>query len=395
MRIAMCFQSCHRRGGIERVVLETANFLAGRGHDVHLFAHDWDASLLHPAVQCHPVRVLEHAPGLIQMLAYALFSRRTLAAMDPAPDVVGVFGIQCPSGVLWVPSVHGAWLRICRENRSFLGRLKQRCNPFHAVTLALDRFYFQQRRYTKLLALTEDVRADLMSLYKVPKEDIKILPYGYAENEFSIEARKKHRVRVRKELGYADSDRVVIFVANESKRKGFAPLLRAVASLEDTRVHILAVGRLDPAECREEIARLGYTDRVHFTGPSGDVAPLYSAADVFALPTQYEAWGLVIIEAMACGLPVVTSRLAGAAVAVREGETGRLVNNPSDSREIADALRPMLDGKHVTAEEISASVADYKWPSIFDRYEEALAASAKQTVREPVEEPARSPVPIT
>jgi len=390
MRIALYYPGCHRRGGIERVVLECANFLSSRRHDVHLYASEWDAELLHPDITCHHIRSVGRFPALA-MLGYAFFSRRALAAMDPAPDVVGVFGVQCPPvGVLWVPSVHGAWLNISRRSRGLVARLKQRCNPFHSVVLAFERRYFGGRKYAKLLAHTEDVRSDLESLYNVPAKDVAILPNGYSESEFNIEARQAYRAAVRKDLGYAGSDRVVIFVANELERKGFGPLLRAVASLEDPRVRILAVGRLDPVSYREEIERLGMSQRVHFTGPSGKVAPFYAAADVFALPTQYEAWGLVIIEAMACGLPVLTSRLAGAAVAIREGETGRLLEEPRDSREIAAALRPLLNGEHASPETICASVADYKWSRIFIRYEEALAACA---IPRPAAAPARDRVP--
>jgi len=376
MRIAVFYPGCHRRGGIERVILECANFLSGRGHDVHLYASEWDAELLHPAVVCHCVRTVCRFPAAA-MIGYAFFSRRALAAMDPKPDVVGVFGVQCPPGaLLWVPSVHGAWLKISRRSRNLPARLKQLCNPFHSVVLAFERLYFGGRKYMKLLAHTAAVRSDLISLYDVPPEDVAILPNGYSDAEFNISARQAHRAAVREELGYSKSDRVVLFVANELERKGFGPLLRAIASLDDPRIHILAVGRLDPGSYQDEIERLGVSPRVRFTGSSGKVAPFYSAADVFALPTQYEAWGLVIIEAMACGLPVLTSRLAGAANAIREGETGRLVEDPRDSREIAAALRSLLDGEHASPEEISASVANYKWSRILIRYEEMLAACA-------------------
>jgi UDP-glucose:(heptosyl)LPS alpha-1,3-glucosyltransferase len=150
-----------------------------------------------------------------------------------------------------------------------------------------------------------------------------------------------------------------------------------VASLEDPHLHILAVGRLDAGSYRDEIERLGMSRRVCFAGSSGRIARFYAAADLFALPTQYESWGLVIIEAMACGLPVLTSRLAGAAVAVRDGETGRLIEEPDNVREIGEGLRSLLAGRHASPEEISASVADYKWSRIFIQYEEALAASAR------------------
>jgi UDP-glucose:(heptosyl)LPS alpha-1,3-glucosyltransferase len=391
MRIALFFPGCHRRGGIERVVLECANFLARRGHDVHLFASEWDAELVHPGIVCHQVRAVSRI-SIFAMLGFAFFSRRALAAMSPAPEVVGVFGVQCPpGGVLWVPSVHRAWLNISQQRRGFTARLKQRCNPFHAVVLAFERLCFGGRKYLKLLAHTEDVRSDLMSIYGVPTEDADILPNGYSEAEFNIEAREANRACVREELGYAELDRVVIFVANELERKGFGPLLRAAAALEDPRVKMLAVGRLDPAPYRDEIKRLGMSGRVHFTGASDKVARFYAAADVFALPTQYEAWGLVIIEAMACGLPALTSRLAGAAIAIREGETGRLVDDPDDAREIAAALRPLLNGEHASAKDISASVADYKWSRIFIRYEQALAGCAR---RNPAAVPSVAPAEV-
>ncbi|HEX4086712.1 MAG TPA: glycosyltransferase family 4 protein [Chthoniobacteraceae bacterium] len=377
MRIALFYPACHRRGGIERVLLECANFLSHRGHEVHLFASEWDAALLDPAITCHRIpRLGGFAPTA--MLGYAFHSRRALAAMDPAPDAVGVFGVQCPpGGVFWVPSVHAEWLRISRS-RGILARLKQRCNPAHPVILALERFHFGGRKDAKLLAHTDDVRRDLMAHYNVPSGDVAILPNGFSETEFNLDARAANRSAVRKSLGFAETDRVIIFVANELERKGFGPLVRATASLEDPRVHLLAVGRLDPAVYRDEVERLGLSGRVHYTGPSGSVAPYYAAADVFALPTQYEAWGLVIIEAMACGLPVLTSRIAGAAVAIRDGETGRLLSEPRDSGEIAAALRELIAGRHWSPEAISASVDEYQWSRIFLRYEEALAGCIRR-----------------
>ena len=124
-----------------------------------------------------------------------------------------------------------------------------------------------------------------------------------------------------------------------------------------------------------EIARLGMTDRVQWTGPTNDVARYYAGADVFALPTQYEAWGLVIVEAMACGLPVLTSRLAGASIAVREAQTGFLLDDPRSVAEIAAKLDPLIAGVYPEREVIAESVADYAWDRILIRYEEILRDS--------------------
>jgi UDP-glucose:(heptosyl)LPS alpha-1,3-glucosyltransferase len=113
-------------------------------------------------------------------------------------------------------------------------------------------------------------------------------------------------------------------------------------------------------------------DRVRFVGPSDDVAQYYAAADVFALPTEYEAWGLVIVEALASGLPVVTSRLAGAAVAIVDGRTGVLLDDPRNVESITAALGTILSGRCESAGRISESVEPYTWDHVLPRYEQIL-----------------------
>lgn len=353
------------------MVFECARFLASKDHDVTVIANEFETGALH-GVRCHkvPKRWGGSVPGLFE---FRHESSRAVASTKPVPDVLGTFGVQCPpGGVFWVPSVHAAWINTCETSRAAYRRLRQRCNPFHPVILAMERYHFAGRRYRKLIALTPDVKRHLMEFYGVPDSDVSELPNGFSASEFSMENRGTFRPAVRRELGYTDRDRVVIFVANELERKGFLPLLRAMAQLDDPRVRLLAVGRLDPRGCMREIARLGMSGRVHFTGPTSEVARYYAAADVFALPTQYEAWGLVIVEAMASGLPVLTSRLAGAAVAVREPLSGRLLDDPKGVDEIASKLAPLIAGDHGSSEAISESVAEYQWSRVLKCYEGTL-----------------------
>jgi UDP-glucose:(heptosyl)LPS alpha-1,3-glucosyltransferase len=354
-------------------MLECANFLAGRGHQTHVYATDWEADSLHPDVIRHSVPV-PMRPALRRLLGFARRSQCELSGLTPPAQVLGGFGVVSPpGGVIWVQSVHRAWLEISRQQRTLWGRIKQRCNPMHPVVLALEQDYFARRKYRKLIALSQEVRADLMRFYHVPEEEIVILPNGYAPEEFHPAQAGALRNAMRARLGYDAARKVVIFVANELERKGFGPLLRAIAALDDPQVCLLAVGRLDAQAYSGEIQRLGMADRVRFTGPTNRVADFYAAADVFALPTQYEAWGLVIVEAMACGLPVLTSRLAGAAIAVKEGETGILLDDPNDSNEIAAKLSQLLPKRgYASPEEIAESVAPYAWSHILARYEEIL-----------------------
>jgi len=374
MRIALTFPECSRRGGLERFVLETANGLAARGHQVHLLACRWDAKHLDPRVQTHAVRP-GFGPAPLPAISFALRSRRLLRAL--AVDVHGVFGVYCPpGGVFWAGSVHRAWLRISQSQRRFWGRLRQRLNPFHPVICAFERYYIGGHRYRKLIAYTPAMKSDLMEIYGAAPHDIEILGGGFSPTEFNIQRRRDDRQRLRSELGYGPDQKIILFVANELHRKGLGTLLEAMALAGRHSEHLLVVGRASPAGFSLRIEELKLSDRVHFVGPSDDVAGLYAAADLFALPTQYEAWGLVIVEALACGLPVLTSRLAGAAVVVQEGRTGLLLDSPTDAKETAAKIRRLLDGEHADAETIAQSVAQQAWPKILDRYEAILQQCA-------------------
>ena len=383
MKIAVAFPGVHRRGGVERVAYESARFLARVGHEVTVFAGDYEVD---PCV-CIDYREtgIPKWPAYRRPAAFFKASTRRLATTqrDDGPfDALASFGCVCPlGGVYWAQSVHAAWMEHSRRLRPRFSMLrwKQRLNPVHSELLRLEQLHLGQRRYRKVIALTDEVRRDLRRFYDVPSEDVVVLPNGFSPEEFNPENRWRRRAAVRAELGYADSDRVVVFVANELERKGFGPLLRGLAATRDPRARLLVVGRVTAGAYGHEIARLGYADRVRFVGPTSDVMKYYAAADVFALPTQYEAWGMVIIEAAACGLPVITSRLAGAAVAIREGGTGRLLDDPADVPDLARKLQELLAGSYGSPEHISDSVQAYAWPRILAQYEHILLGSSAGT----------------
>ena len=357
-------------------MVECVNFLAAKGHETHAFANEWDRGVLRPEVVCHdvPARAMLAAG---QVARFRRESARALAALGP--EVTGSFGVAAvPGSVVWMQSVHAAWLEVSSRTRTVRERLRQRFNPFHPMILHAEKRMLAAREYRRLIALTPQVRDDLVRFYGVPTADIDVLPNGFSRAEFNPESRRRDRAPIRMRWKIPDDATVILFVANEAARKGLPQLLRAVSRLRDRSLHVLAVGRFDPRPSARLAESLGLETRVHFPGASAHVARFYAAADVFALPTQYEAWGLVIIEAMACGLPVLTSRLAGAAVAVEEGRTGELLDEPRDETEIAAKLTALLDGRSkVSGDEISRSVAGYEWSQVLDRYEQILRGCAR------------------
>jgi UDP-glucose:(heptosyl)LPS alpha-1,3-glucosyltransferase len=356
------------------MVWECAHFLGRRGHDVDVFTSDFE-DVGAPNVTYRQVPMTQR-PRFMRPITFYRASSKMLRPSDY--DAIGSFGAECPyGGVYWAGSVYRAWLEYAKAFRPpfSVARWKQRLNPSNPVLLRMEANHFRLRNYRRVIALTPDLKADLARFYSVPGADVDVLPGGFAPEEFNPRRASQRRAEMRQKLGYTDRDRVVIFAANELERKGFGPLMRAMAKVNDPDARLLVVGRVKPDAYIAEMDQLKMTDRVRFTPSTNDVAASYAAADIFALPTQYEAWGLVIIEALASGLPVLTSRRAGAAVAVREGHNGFLLEAPADSDEIAAKLKPLLAREHDDAAAIGASVMEFAWDNLLLKYEKILVDS--------------------
>lgn len=378
MNAFLTFPDCHRRGGVERIMVECANFLATRGHDVSVLSAAFDKNVLHPAA--HECIVPVTAQGTVARLkqyraaAAEQLARRRKEA-KPKSSVHAAFGVTSPpDGVLWVQSVHAEWIRIARASRGIVGRLKQRLNPFHPYILGLERDYYRGRQYRKLIALTPRVKQELIEHYAVPAADIEILPNGYNDQEFNPQRRLRERHAVRTELGCTADDKVLLFVANELERKGFFPLAHALASLKNPQLKLFVVGKVSLDPHQSLLSRLGIAGQVRCLGPSADVGRYFAAADLFVLPTYYEAWGLVIVEALATGVPVLTSKLAGASAAVQtELGAGALLDDPKDPAQIAAALTQLFAVPAPDPQRLAQSVEPYRWSTLLLQYENILA----------------------
>jgi UDP-glucose:(heptosyl)LPS alpha-1,3-glucosyltransferase len=136
---------------------------------------------------------------------------------------------------------------------------------------------------------------------------------------------------------------VLLFVGWEFKRKGLQYIIEALSKL-DKSVKLLVVGGDDPLKFQLLAQHLGVSARVSFVGHKGDVKAYYAASDIFVFPSEYEPFGLVITEAMAAGLPVITMRSAGAAEIITSGQDGVLLEN-HDPASIAYAVQSLINWK--------------------------------------------------
>lgn len=369
--MAVVFPQAHQRGGVERIAWDLCHHLLRRGRSV-AFVGESVADGLDPAV--HVERV-SPSPRLPAPLAFRGAAARALATLRPRNTIT--LGANCPPGdICMVQSVHRSWLRSARTvpvaGREVPAAVRY-LMPRHQVLLGLEQAYFRSQRPRAVLCCSSREAEDLERLYGVSPARLHVVPNGFDPSVFHV-GRRADRDAVRRTMAVADGDVVLLLMANELHRKGFGPLLRALALLGDTRVHVAVVGKADITPYGAEIARLGLGDRVAWHGPTDDAAAWYAASDLLVLPTQYEPFGLVIVEALATGLPVLTTRLAGAADAVVPDVNGLLQDDPHDAEELARLLARALAPSVLPswAAAASESVARFSQHTVFQQVEAHL-----------------------
>jgi UDP-glucose:(heptosyl)LPS alpha-1,3-glucosyltransferase len=134
-----------------------------------------------------------------------------------------------------------------------------------------------------------------------------------------------------------------LMIANDFERKGLAQTLAAVAKLADSAIHLDVVGKEDAGRYESLAADLKISDRVTFHGAAGDPRPHYAAADFFVLPTRHDPCSLVVLEALSCGLPVISTAFNGACEIMFDGVHGFVLSDPDDVDALASAMRQLLD----------------------------------------------------
>jgi len=250
------------------------------------------------------------------------------------------------------------------------------------VMLFMERLYF--RRPSRLLVPCADqLVRDLERIYGlyIPNNRIAVIHNGFDPELFSLGHRIALREEARHFLGYSPGEIVLVMIANEWRRKGLKVLLDAMAFVRHLPIRLLLAGRTAPTSFAAQIESLGLDDSVRYVGTVDDVALYHAAADVFVLPTQYEAFALAIVEALASGLPVITTDVPGASDLITPGINGLLLSKPEDSRELAGLLQQAMDSADRTrwSENAAASVVGLEWKTLLSRFEAAVLDAMETT----------------
>ncbi len=343
LRIAMVALEFHRQGGSERRTGQLVDALLAAGHEVHLLgAHVRGA--WSPGATIRPIRSVPR-PRWLEMID---FSRRAAALVrregfDIVHNQIRPFA---PGVVTAGGGCHRFYLRevLPLEKGALAARLKWG-SPLQLTLLALERKGYQPDRCPYVIANSSLGRAGILRYHPMPPERVVVAYNGVDAGRFSPELRERFRVERRLALGIGAEEPLVLFVGSGFARKGLGPLMAAMARLRDRRpgVHLAVVGAGSTRHWRRQAVRLGLGERLRFAGHVEDPECYYAAADVFALPTYFDPFANATLEAMASGLPVITSRQNGASEILRPGEDGLVVDRPDDVAGLAEALAWLLD----------------------------------------------------
>jgi len=331
VRVALVIERFEPQGGgAETAAWNVAGALAARGAEVHVVAHRATA---HPAAILHRIQV----PTFWQPLRVWAFSRAAArAARETRPDVIHSFSRTRHQDVFRAGGgSHADYLE--RSHGPVASRLR-RLSPRHATLLALERAVFRDPRQI-VQCNSEMVRAELSWRYGVPDTRLVVIANGVDLDRFHPSRREGPGARLRAGLVRGDGP-VWLFAGSGFPRKGLDTALQALARAGGVS-ELWVAGRDETRPWKRRAAQLGVAGRVRFLGARDDLEDVYAAADGLLLPTRYDAFANVCLEALASGLPVVTSGANGAAASI--GEAGVVVPDPEDAAGFAKALERLSE----------------------------------------------------
>lgn len=328
LEIALVRQRYTPYGGAERFVARALKALEAEGVAVTLIARAWREE--GRAIRCDPFY-------LGRWWRDAGFARCVCRQARPGRfDLVQSHErIACCDIYRAGDGVHRVWLAQRARILSPLARLGQWLHPYHRYLLRAEERLFTSPRLKAVICNSRMVRDEILAHFPIAPEKLHVIYSGVDLDRFRPATPEEKRA-ARERLGLPPGQPLFAFVGSGFARKGLAAALGAAARVAGVALAVVGRDRHE-ARYRRLAARLGVAGRVHFAGGVEDVLPWYHAADALVLPTLYDPFPNVALEAMACGLPVLTSHTCGAAELIDEGDNG-FVCDALDEAGIAAAL---------------------------------------------------------
>lgn len=349
MRICITIFRHAETGGIERYLNYLARHLCERGHAVEVLctAH---AEPSHPGVRFVPLRAFGFGKAG-RLMAFARAVERHIAA-QPYDVVLGLDKTWSQDVIRLGGGLHRTFLEQMHE-----GQLPLRLRARDRASLEIQQRAFAPGACRRIIVNSKMVQAELMAQYPVAGEAVQVIYNGTDLDRFHPARRETGGRALRNELGVSDTAPVYLFLGNGFARKGLDLALTAFAQLapRQPQAQLFVVGTDEElSHYQQEAVRLGLGARAHFLGARCEVENCYAAADVFVLPTRYDPFANATVEALASGLPVLTTRSNGGGELVTPGIEGEVFDYREGAERLAGLMHDWASPARLQAGRIAA-----------------------------------------
>jgi UDP-glucose:(heptosyl)LPS alpha-1,3-glucosyltransferase len=338
MRICLSHMRQARTGGTEQYLNLLAHYLCERGHEVTILCRSREGSphqnirfeILHDFALGPAWRRWTFARAVERHLMQHVYDVVVGLGKTWSQDVVRLGG-GCHQSLMSMVSSHEA-RRVSLNDR---------------VALEIERRAFMPGAFRRVIANSYMVKADVVRRYGVAEDKIQVIHNGVDTCRFVPERHNGKALRIRQQAGFRSDHHVFLFLGSSFQRKGLDLLLDAFVQVRAkfANARLLIAGR--DSSWRRYAARaeeLGISHDAYFLGHTSNPEACYNASDVYVLPTRYDSFGFSVLEALACGLPVITTTTCGAAELVRPGLHGSVIDTErARSMVISDLANAMLE----------------------------------------------------
>jgi UDP-glucose:(heptosyl)LPS alpha-1,3-glucosyltransferase len=352
MHLALNFQRINpARGGAETYVADLCRSLVGAGHRVDLYAESWADGCLPAAVNVVPVR----ATGRSRLERIRSFARNSQEALESARHDCSVGFINTYAHDVIIPQGGVQWGSLTANAARFGSPMLQQIylaskmmNPKYWLYRSIESRQYHPDRHPRVVAVSTMVQRHLEQFHHVPRQQINVVPNAIDPKRLAVSQPGAVRCAFRNRVGLEPGDLAGLFVGHNFALKGLRPLLEALAARRQRNrqarpIHLVVSGSGQPGPFRRLASRLGLNETIHFLGFYPDVEACYWSTDFFVQPTFYDPCSLVVLEALACGLPVITTAQNGASELMNDGQDGYVLTAPGAREELIAALDHMAD----------------------------------------------------
>ncbi|HHC4883290.1 TPA: lipopolysaccharide glucosyltransferase I [Escherichia albertii] len=335
MIVAFCLYKYFPFGGLQRDFMRIASTVAARGHHVRVYTQSWEGDCP-KAFELIRVPVKSHTNHGRNAEYYAWVQEHLKT--HPADRVVG-FNKMPGLDVYFAADV--CYAEKVAQEKGFFYRLTSRYRHY----AAFERATFEQGKSTKLMMLTDKQIADFQKHYQTEPERFQILPPGiYPDRKYSEQIPGSREI-YRQKNGINEQQNLLLQVGSDFVRKGVDRSIEALASLPESLRHntlLFVVGQDKPRKFEALAEKLGVRSNVRFFSGRNDVSELMAAADLLLHPAYQEAAGIVLLEAIAAGLPVLVTSVCGYAHYIADANCGTVIAEPFCQEQLNEVLRKVL-----------------------------------------------------